>query len=273
MKNRLKQEIIITYPKAKTAFWIFTDNADLINYFKKFYTEIKKDGTSKYVKNFFITYQGDILEFNKQTIVVKSIASAISTINKLIRQNLEFDDFWIPYHGATLRIGDKIYMFLGSTGAGKTTLAVFLSKQPGVCLISEDITILNWKTTEVIKQIYPICIRSESYELLNKSYGCNLRCSELNYNGKLLYWYNHNARMEGKYMLDKCFVLNRNNNQKAISCVTINSAMPYILNSYCNNDMIRNITSAQFLKDRKFLYQLTYGDLNTVYDFLLAKDS
>lgn len=47
----------------------------------------------------------------------------------------------------------------------------------------------------------------------------------------------------------------------------------HILNSYCNNDMIRNITSAQFLRDRKFLYQLTYGDLNTVYDFLLAKDS
>ena len=159
-------------------------------------------------------------------------------------------------------------MFLGSTGAGKTTLAVFLSQQRNIQLLSEDITILNWETKEIINQIYPICIRKESFDLLTSVYNCDLKCLEENYNGKYLYEYLHKQNTKHKYVLDKCFLLDRAEVCNEPKCCPVSSVMPYILNSYCNIDMIRNIRSAQSLNEKNMMYKLSYANLNLVYNFL-----
>lgn len=268
MNNDVKFEIMVTYPKTKIAFHIASHSAEVIKYFADFYLTITDEQAKDYKTFLHIMHKENLVICNGQNITATSEASAISIINKIIRQNLEFVDGWISYHGAAVQVEGKTYMFLGSTGAGKTTLATFLSQQPGVCLLSEDVTIINWTTLEVVKQIYPICLRSESYKLLAGFYGCDLNCTEMNYNRKYLYRYPQKLSEKQKYVLEKCFLIDRIETIDEPKCTTMDSIMSYLLNSYCHTDMIRNITSAQYLNKKAILYKLSYNDLNKVYKYL-----
>ena len=121
---------------------------------------------------------------------------------------------------------------------------------------------------EVVKQIYPICLRKESYKLLTEFYDCNLKCSDMNYNGKYMYRHRQETNTKQKYLLDKCILLDRNEAHDEPKSIALDSVMPYILNSYCCTDIIRNITSAQSLNEQSMLYKLLYNDLNKVYKHL-----
>lgn len=255
----------ISYPHSTTVFEIYTDSKYVYRILNMFYESIDTELTYKYR----LTYdyiQSVITVDSNQHITVNSQEEALYWIIRFIRHNLKFEEHWMAYHGAVAQINNRTYMFLGHTGAGKTTLMTYLSCQKDVAVISEDITIVNCMSGEVMPLNHPFAVRKESFELLTQVYNCDIVPLALNYNDRCLVK-NNSTRPNQKYFVQKCFLLDRKVTDK-VSCSDIAKYEDYITNAYCYSDLLRNARCAILLSDVVKLQKLHYHNLKDAYEFL-----
>lgn len=260
--------ICISLPHANTIFKISTNSCGLRDYLTSFFEETEPN--SRHNREYHIYYNESngalVLNQNQFDCAVDASMSRISTF---IRENITFDENWMLLHGSAVKINDQVYLFLGSTGAGKTTLLAFLSCQPSFRIVSEDLTIINSITGEVVSRTMPLALRRSSYELLITKYNCNIFAEKETYNQKLLYEPNYQPVISPHLYVREAFLIDRKSS--TLQCLpTPHASNIFIENAVCYRDMINIVKSAFSLSHRVHLRTLVYQDLFDVKDFLVS---
>lgn len=261
--------LLVSYPHCTVAFKVVTDSDKLKQYINLFYYKMSIFNFSKiYTIEYYLGLENKslfrTLDFFKYDV---SEEEAIYLSNKFIRENLELEDDWNIYHGSTIKIKDKNYLLLGQTGTGKTTLSAYLKLKKHAEIISEDISIINCKTKEVVTNRQPLMLRKHSYDILNSEYSCDISGGVIKFNGKYVLEYSYDTFNTEKNYLDVAILLNRNENKCTID--RIYSEKEYILNSFLHVDIVKNIRYSVLLYERLNLFEMTYMDLDEAYKLLL----
>lgn len=186
-------------------------------------------------------------------------------IVEIIRNTLEFEDPWNPYHGTAIEFGEKTYVFLGASGSGKTTLAAFLGSQPKVSIVAEDMVLINYATLEIEVYDRPLLLRQNGYNVLKDKYNIcfkNARPIQMSYETKIVTPFRP-AITTKKYYAYCGIVLNLEDT--SLKLQTITDTGKFILHSYLHNTIVKNIKSAVYLDKKLPLYKMHYKDLSEVY--------
>lgn len=270
--------IFINFPHALHIFKVVAEESEVIDRIKDYYGstvcfEIDSD------ENCIVQLQvlGDRLLVikNKEIIADTEVGSDIDNITCSIyyhiRKNLFFCDGWAAYHGSCANINGYTYLFIGPSKAGKTTLSAYLSYQPNVTMISEDMLIVNYKTRQIVPINRQLYIRPHGYELLTQTYGITFE----------------NAQFVIFNKSERVFCCPCNNTQitqpiykvDIILFIFLENTKVYFEQNSCQNDLIENFYSPNDIKKSiHSSYQLTklvpmynmhYYNLNEVYKTLL----
>jgi hypothetical protein len=92
----------------------------------------------------------------------------IHFISNVFFENPYFDKDILPLHGAAISNGRWAYIFLGSSGAGKTTLTAYLLSN-GFRYISEDCILINFEKNLIVPCPTPLHVREGGKEILTKN--------------------------------------------------------------------------------------------------------
>lgn len=269
-------KINITFPHAVVVFEIVSDNNELIDLLNMYYgslTFFKANGGSKKTQR-CIVYRNNILFINNREIYSEtsffSVQKAMSYILQDIRDNLEFEDNWNVYHGSCCFISGKVYLFLGTTHSGKTTLSCFLHHKNNVVSISEDISIVNYVTKEVVPICRPFFIRKNAYRILSEQYNIHLDATKtITYNfGERIVCFNSSTISSKLYKIDEIIILNLNRGE--FGKQPCNDMKNILENSFSSNNMLKNVASAVMLYKNIKCSTLKYYNLNDTYDHLFS---
>lgn len=258
-------KILFSYPHSTVLFELVLTSNVVIEYFSRFYIDNPNKTADRVV-----TIKQNSLEktvvCGMESVNYDNDTIAIVRICEYIRVNMLFEEGWTALHGSAISILDKNYLFLGHTGAGKTTLSAYLSIQNGVDIISEDIVIINIHTLECIHRKSPMSLRAGGYDILKNEYSCQLHIDGVLPNGKLIY-VPPSYEAKEKYYISSCFLLVRKDNIN-VSAELIEGELNYILNSFCFNNMKYNIKCAIALSKKLPMYRFNYSNLDQALEFL-----
>lgn len=266
----------ISFPHSVKDFFVSSDNDKLLHLLEVYYgslylleREVICDtfcDTICYIDGFFYLKNG--IKCSKMQI--QSCEVAFCNIVMYIRNNIQMLDDWFIYHGSCSVIGNKTYLFIGSTMSGKTTLSAYLDCQQFSKTVSEDISVVNIKAQEIVSIKRSFFLRPASVELLTTSYGMNISTNgtcTYNINEKIIA--SPNSIIPNKlYKIDEILFLNLNKGYaKKQRCEDIKDL---IVNSYNLNDINKNVYSSTTLGKYIPMYKLYYYDLREVYFKLLG---
>lgn len=262
------RNIDITLPHSSVCFKITTNSLILIDFLRRFYEE--KKANNCYSKEYHIYFDetSHSLKLDQNAIFCTPIDS-LSQVSTFIREHISFEDSWILLHGSAVEINNQTFLFLGETGAGKTTLIAFLSCQSGFHVISEDLTIIDSNTGEIVKRCTPLALRKSSYELLNSRYNCQLIAEKRTYNNKLLCEIQNSVNPSSTVFAKECFLIERKET-KLVCTQNPHAHNVFIENSACYTNMVKIVKSALALSQKVRLRTLNYQNLYDVRDFLLS---
>lgn len=257
-----------------TFFNIKSDNEVLLKKLKDYYGDLITDNIEINIENtVFIEYYKNDLTITKSNQVSDSISSKnieiiFSKILREIRNKIELKEGYNLYHASCVKIGEKVFMFVGESTSGKTTLTAYLSALNNTTILSEDITMVNYFTGEVVPLLRPLLIRNDSYQLLVNEY--NLSFSEtklIRYNGGervVVTKPKDNIKLKNSYSLNAILFLHLS--PKNITITNNNSFEDLLLHSYSSANIEKNLCSALHLYKRTPLYNLYYYDLRKAYE-------
>ena len=194
---------------------------------------------------------------------------ALYNIFMFVRNNVRMEEGWYLYHASCSEIDGRTYMFLGHSGAGKTTLSAFLHYHPRVVTIAEDLCVVNYLDLEVESVNRPFFLRRSSYNLLTSCYGLKLPNSDeivYNVDKKIVVQKNHIESLK-RYKIDQIFLLNLC--KDGLKKNEINDKLELVKYSYIATDIFKGVQSAISLCKSVPMHELRYYDLNEVYSFLL----
>ena len=261
----------ISFPHAVESFWICCDNEKLVSLLEIYYGSmmeyVDKIGVIAlcYINDTFFIKE----DSSKHNIQKKTFEIAFCNIVAYIRHNVHLEKDWFFYHGSCAVVGNKTYLFLGSSRAGKTTLTTFLNHQSLTTTVSEDICIINYNTCEVESIKRPFFLRPDAYMMLKTNYNI-----EIPINGSCIYNINekiitnsNNIVPNITYKIDEILFLHlREGTVKKQKCEDINELL---YNSYNTKDINKGIYVSNILCKSVPMFKLYYYDLNEVYQFLL----
>jgi len=81
-------------------------------------------------------------------------------------------------HAGAVEVNGHAFIFIASTGSGKTTLITYLAEK-GYPYISDDKVLIDMDTLNVVVDISPVHLRLDSIPILRK-YNCEINGKELN---------------------------------------------------------------------------------------------
>lgn len=260
--------IQIMHPRTNEIFIINATSEVLLSYFLRAYCVIDPEEKRAGKMHTIILKNNDTeLIINHKKIFVKKIDEAILLINRYIRNNISFINNWNAYHASSVVIEKKAFMLMGESGAGKTTLTAYLNIMFGVTVLTEDMTIINCNSCEIVPQNVALALRENSINLLSDQYGCDIR-KKCRYHNKRFIYTPSIEEDAHKYNIARvCYVLRREPGRKKVEKKKIDSSFVFIKNSYCSQNIWLNIELAQKIYDQIDAYELYYDDLNMVYSF------
>lgn len=90
----------------------------------------------------------------------------IRFVNNTLFENPFFNEDILALHGAAIRVGSEAVLFLGPTGAGKTTLTAYLVSR-GFRYITEDCILINYANELVNPSPLPLHLRDGGVDVLS----------------------------------------------------------------------------------------------------------
>lgn len=268
----MTQRFRISVPHAVHAFGICCDNKKLVSLLEMYYgsmlehVEVISLVELCYLNDtFFIKKGGEIYSVQKQ-----NCETAFCSIVAYIRNNIHLENDWFLYHGSCCVVGDKTYLFVGSSMSGKTTLTTFLDYQPRTITVSEDLSVINYKTREIESINRPFFLRPSSLELLESKYNIVIPTSgTCTYNINEKFFSNSNNIIPNiSYKIDEIlFLYLRNRAIEKQKCYEIENLL---YNSYNANDITKSIYATNILANSVPMFKLYYYDLEEVYRYLLG---
>ena len=257
------------HPKTNEIFIIHTTNKALLSYFLRAYCVV--DPEEKHAgKIYTIILKNDDTELiiDHRTHYVKTVDEAILLISRYIRDKITFIDNWNAYHASSVVIGKKAFMLMGESGAGKTTLTTYLNIMCGATILTEDLTIINCKSCEIVPLNVALALRKNGINLLSDQYECDIQKKCVYQNNRFIYMPTIKEDAYKYNIARACYVLRREPGRKKVERKKIDSSFVLVKNSYCSQNIWSNIESAQKLYDQIDVYELYYEDLNMAYSFL-----
>lgn len=262
----------ISFPHATTSFGICCDNVKLTNllemYYGSMFENVDKVNAVElcYLNEIFCVKKGGKL-YNAQT---QTCETAFCSIVAYIRNNIHVENDWFLYHGSCSVVGEKVYLFIGSSMSGKTTLTTFLEFQPKTITVTEDLSAINFETCEIESINRPFFLRPSSFELLQSKYNiaipANGTCT-YNVNEKIIA--NFNSIIPNvTYKIDEILFLCLR--EGAVEKKKCNEFEDLLYNSYNANDITKSIYATHILASSVPMFKLYYYDLNEVYNYLLG---
>ena len=267
--------LYIRYPYANIIFKISIDDINLYKYLKIYFgTAVSKNNNETDVQIYHINilYLQNKIETgynNQYESVTIDNNNILYKVFMIIRSNLTFKESWNAYHGTVVHMNEKNYLFMGESGAGKTTLVTYLINKCSAQIFTEDIVIINYLKNEVEPLHRPLYLREFGYELLKKNnivldgkvdhvtgYGID----RVRYIPNTIYNANYNC------LIDACVLLKLDrNSSKIFSYTDIDS---YIYNSYLHTTIEKNIKGSLRLSKNIPLYIMQYYGFDCVYEML-----
>lgn len=100
-------------------------------------------------------------------------------VNNTLFAHPYFDEDILALHGAAVERDRKAFLFLGSTGSGKTTLTAYLTSS-GLKYITEDCILIDFKQGVVNPNLNPLHLREGGLEILRQNH-VFLKCQYVDY--------------------------------------------------------------------------------------------
>ena len=267
------KELYVLFPNTKYIYKISSDNTELLKKIELYYGKMSLNNVIIKQNSVLhkIDYMKNILtvnNFNGEMVLMKSqnIDYIMSIILRYIRDSIILDDNYILYHASCVKVGEEVYMLVGSTSSGKTTLTAYLSTLPNASVLSEDITMVNYTNCKVVPLPRPLLLRMDSYELLIKKYNLNFRMTHsITYSGcERIAVVDTTEEASKPFLVDKILFLNLDKNFTVIEkCKNYENLL---INSYSNSDTYKNVCASISLTSKVPMYNVHYFDLEEVYE-------
>ena len=218
-----------------------------------------------YIKNVLT-----VNDFDGQKVLMKSenIDYIMSIILRYIRDSIILNDDYILYHASCVKVGEEVYMLVGSTSSGKTTLTAYLSMLPNASVLSEDITMVNYTNCKVVPLPRPLLLRMDSYKLLKERYNLNFRTTHsITYSGcERIAVVDTIKEISKPFLVDKILFLNLD--KKSTTIEKCKNFENLLINSYSNNDTYKNVCASISLTNKVPMYNVHYFNLGEVYEHI-----
>lgn len=195
--------------------------------------------------------------------------NVIHVIFMIIRDNLSFEENWTAYHGSVVNLDGRNYLFMGESGAGKTTMVTYLLNICSARIFTEDIVIINYLKNEVSPLHRPLFLRNPAYELLLKNgvkfNGVLSHVTEYGID-RIRYIPNEMQIVNHECAIDACIILHID---KTVSQISANHNLDsFVYNSYLHKTIEKNIKSSIRLYKIIPMYIMHYYGFNEIYDML-----
>ncbi len=192
------------------------------------------------------------------------ISHVYKTAFSIIRENLQIQNDFSYLHGAAISIQNKVCLLLAETGAGKSTLGVYVDQEKeGLCL-TDDLIIFQKTSRTIIPLSKHAHLRNESRELLKKG--------SLMFYNDIVERYEHplsDNRFKQTWKLNYILILHRNMNIQTIQP----SSMPLVdvlNNMFLPYQMKNNLNSAVKISKDVPIYNIFYHDLEEAKNLILS---
>ena len=184
-------------------------------------------------------------------------AEKIQVLENIIFEQSRAKDNFFVFHGGGVAYKDELYLFLGKSTSGKSTLTTFLINN-GFKYISDDIIPVNTEKNTASSPGNPIMLRDGGLNVL-KSCGIHMECEYCSEIERYLYM--PEIDFDSQYTVKKIFFIERSaknqihsmNASDILNAILINSktkytnigiALKYIAN--LNKDNIKKIEYCSF---------------------------
>ena len=114
-------------------------------------------GVYRKENSFIVTFKGDSYK----------TTDPIHEIDRLLFEHTSYDESVLALHGSAVAYQGGAYLFLASTGSGKTTLATYLTLN-GFAHIADDCILLDRQSFAVYPYPEPIHLRAGGMEVLKQ---------------------------------------------------------------------------------------------------------
>lgn len=197
------------------------------------------------------------------------LGQVISIITKCITTS----QGWNIYHGAAVELNNKVFMFLGDSGAGKTTLTAYLTLLGNGKYISEDMLIVDCLRKQIVPCNNELHMRRGGMELLWDKYGKDIfsskfvKCEEYE-----RYFVTPPSVIKEIKTIDAVFCLDRKDNRSLSKYEKITNGIFERLLGACflPNNTIENVKGSLALTNLIDMYSLSYYDFEDVYQLLCS---
>ena len=267
----------IKYPHASIIFKIEVDDNNLYHYLKTYFGTAVLDDNSLADNNLEIYYIKVFYHDDQMEIIYKSSykkfyvekINVIHVIFMIIRDNLSFEENWTAYHGSVVNLDGRNYLFMGESGAGKTTMVTYLLNICSARIFTEDIVIINYLKNEVSPLHRPLFLRNPAYELLLKNgvkfNGVLSHVTEYGID-RIRYIPNEMQIVNHECAIDACIILHID---KTVSQISANHNLDsFVYNSYLHKTIEKNIKSSIRLYKIIPMYIMHYYGFSEIYDML-----
>ena len=211
-----------------------------------------------------------ILKYNNKLSIV---SSAIQALSQIISANKKLLPSCFALHGAALEKKGKAYLFIASSGTGKTTLTSYLLTK-GLNYITDDCIIISKDTLLITPYSTPLQLRKGGYELLSK---LNIELENVKKleEHSITYRYSFfpTNYITQEIPIDKIFFINRSeskNELTELSSIEKNKLLieASIVQISLNIETISFISQLSKIK----AYKLTYNSLDYISEVLLENE-
>lgn len=93
----------------------------------------------------------------------------VQEILNIIYSTSSVCDYILPIHAAAIAKNDNVFLFLGNTKAGKSTMITYLCKRWGYEYLTDDAIFFNKETLSIMNYYKPIMLRPDSINILKNN--------------------------------------------------------------------------------------------------------
>lgn len=269
-------ECWIILPHVKTYWHIKSDEKEIIEFFKMQYGNCvlqENLDTFQYKDLIVLRESNEFYRVKKEDGFDELIAAKAfpGFWNGLFLQNVS-EEGYCYIHGSAAEINGKVFLFIGKSYSGKSTLIAYLVAK-GAEYISDDRLVLYTSEGKITPLTRGINLREETKELLEYKYNISFQAEEYEFQEYKRWRYMPLKLATEDKRVSCAFLLERKEEGNVLceECNQIEALNIYMENSLSIPDLKNIVTYAQLAKTVK-LYKLQYSSMEDVRKFLMETE-